>query len=78
MTLAGQAAVGADLYVDDTPANIDALREKGLKAIVFSNSTNRDVDPPCANDWNELEAMILAELEEWKTKPEARKPPAGH
>ncbi len=76
--LPDKAAVGADLYVDDTPENIDALRKKGLNAIVFSNSTNRDVAPPRANDWDELERMILRELEEWSTKPEAKTPPAGH
>jgi hypothetical protein len=38
-------------------------REKGMKAIVFSNSTNRDVAPPRANNWDELEGMILLELD---------------
>lgn len=76
--LPDKAAVGADLYVDDAPENIDALRNKGLKAIVFSNSTNRDVAPPRADDWDELERMIMGELEAWRKRPEATTPPAGH
>jgi deoxypyrimidine-specific 5' nucleotidase type C protein (NT5C) len=39
--LSDKVSVGADLYVDGTPDNIDALKKKGLNAIVFSNSTNR-------------------------------------
>jgi beta-phosphoglucomutase-like phosphatase (HAD superfamily) len=61
--LPDKAAVGADLYVDDTPENIDALRAKGLNAIVFTNSTNQEVGAPRADDWNELEKMILRELD---------------
>jgi hypothetical protein len=44
--LPDKAAVGANLYIDDTPDNVEALRAKGLKTIVFSNSTNTEVDPP--------------------------------
>lgn len=73
-----KAAVGADLYVDDTPENIDALRAKNLKAIVFTNPTNRDVGPPRADDWAELEGMALDELEEWRKNPDAQTRPAGH
>jgi len=36
------------------------------------------LDGHAARGWNELEQMILHELEEWRTKPEARTPSAGH
>ncbi len=39
-------AVGADVYVDDAPKNVLALREEGCPTICFGNSTNRHIDPP--------------------------------
>ena len=35
-----KAAVGADLYIEDTPANVEQLRAEGHHTIVFTNSTN--------------------------------------
>lgn len=72
-----KAAVGADLYIDDTPHNVDALREKGLPTIVFTNSTNRFVDAPRADTWDEVEQLVLEELDRWHSRPEAGTPPAG-
>jgi 5'(3')-deoxyribonucleotidase len=65
--LPDKAAVGADFYVDDTPENIEALRSKNLKAIVFTNPTNREVEAPRSDDWTELERMVIEELEDWRT-----------
>jgi 5'(3')-deoxyribonucleotidase len=76
--LGDKAAVGADLYIDDTPHNVEALRAKDLRTIVFTNSTNRGVDPPRADNWEEVEALVLEELANWKTRPDAERPPAGH
>jgi 5'(3')-deoxyribonucleotidase len=73
-----KAAVGADLYIDDTPDNVAALRAKGLSTIVFTNSTNRDVDPPRADTWEEVEEIVLRELDQWGKEPQAEQPPAGH
>jgi beta-phosphoglucomutase-like phosphatase (HAD superfamily) len=75
--LPDKAAVGAHLYIDDTPDNIEALRAKGFDAICFANSTNRDVLDPRANDWDELERMILERLAGWRQTPEAEIGPAG-
>jgi hypothetical protein len=44
-----KAAVGADLYIEDSPGNVKALRADGHETIVFTNSTNLDIDPPRAN-----------------------------
>jgi beta-phosphoglucomutase-like phosphatase (HAD superfamily) len=76
--LRDKAAVGADLYIDDTPSNVEALRAKGLETIVFSNSTNRDVGPPRADTWEEVDELVLEKLAAWKTRPDAEIPPAGH
>ena len=38
-----KAAVGANLYLEDSPENIQALRAAGHETIVVVNSTNRDL-----------------------------------
>jgi 5'(3')-deoxyribonucleotidase len=62
-----KAAVGADLYLEDSPPNIKALRTGNHKTIVFSNSTNRDVEGPRAENWNEVEAAIGEYFELWSS-----------
>jgi len=56
-------AVGADLYLEDSPANVQALRQRGCEVIVFSNSTNRDCAPPVARTWEEAYAQVLARVQ---------------
>ena len=62
-----KGAVGAHIYVDDAPENIINLRNQGCKTIVFSNSTNRDLPGPRANNWFEVERLIMEAREEWRT-----------
>ena len=62
-----KAAVGADLYVEDSPDNIEQLRTDGHSTIVFSNSTNRHLAGPRADSWEELERFVLDELASWNT-----------
>jgi 5'(3')-deoxyribonucleotidase len=50
--------VGADLYIDDSPANIDALRGAGHFAICFANSANKQVEAPRARKWDEVYTLI--------------------
>lgn len=61
-----KAAVGADLYLEDNPSNVLALRGDGHDTIVVSNSTNRDLAGPRAGNWGEVEALVLASLERWE------------
>jgi len=61
-----KAAVGADLYIEDSPANVRQLRVDGHSTIVFSNSTNLDLPGPRANSWNEVVDLVLAEVGRWK------------
>jgi len=63
-----KAAVGADLYVEDSPANIRRLRDEGLKTIVFTNSTNEDLDGPRADTWDDVIQLVLQEKKEWSRK----------
>jgi len=62
-----KGAVGANIYIDDAPENITNLRKLGCKTIVFGNSTNRDMAGPRAENWSEVEHMVMEAREEWKT-----------
>ena len=65
--MADKGAVGAHVYIDDAPANINRLRDQGCKTIVFSNSTNYGLPGPRANDWQEVEHLVMEAREEWQT-----------
>lgn len=67
-----KAAVGANLYIEDAPKNVEELRRDGHRTIVFTNSTNATVRPPRANTWAEAEQLILAEKEKWRKRPQKR------
>ena len=61
-----KAAVGADLYIEDSPDHVQRLREDGHKTIVFTNSTNEGLAGPRADSWLEVEGLVLEELENWQ------------
>lgn len=54
--------VGADIYIEDSPANLERLRDRGHYAICFANSTNTHIGDPRAANWDEVYALIKA----WK------------
>jgi 5'-nucleotidase len=61
--LGDKPTVGADLYVDDSPTNLHALRAAGRHAIVFDQPYNRDLAGPRATDWAEVHDLVRAELD---------------
>ena len=61
-----KTAVGADLYIEDSPANIERLRAEGQKTIVFTNSTNETLAGPRANTWEEVLQLVVAEKATWE------------
>jgi 5'(3')-deoxyribonucleotidase len=61
-----KAAVGADLYIEDSPDHVQRLREDGHKTIVFTNSTNEGLAGPRADSWLEAERLVIKELENWQ------------
>ena len=65
--MADKGAVGAHVYIDDSPANVLRLRNLGCKTIVFSNSTNRELSGPRANNWEEVENLVMDAMTEWQT-----------
>jgi 5'(3')-deoxyribonucleotidase len=62
-----KGAVGAHVYIDDAPENIISLRNQGCKTIIFGNSTNRDLPGPRADNWFEIERLVMEAREEWRT-----------
>ncbi len=55
--------VGADLYVDDSPENVVALREAGRATIVFDQPYNRHLSGPRATSWQDVVTHIQADLD---------------
>lgn len=63
-----KAAVGADLYLEDNPGNIEALRATGHETIVVVNPTNRHLPGPRAEDWNEIERLVRERVDAWRRR----------
>lgn len=63
-----KAAVGADLYIEDSPENVARLRAQGLNTIVFSNSTNEHLPGPRARSWEEAADLVLGEQAAWRAR----------
>ena len=63
-----KAAVGADLYIEDSPDNIEQLRADGNDTIVFSNSTNLHCPPPRTENWEEVFEIVMRKKEAWEKK----------
>lgn len=57
--LGDKPQIDADVYLDDAPHNIDALRTSGAEAIVFSQPYNEQVPGPRASGWSEVEQLVL-------------------
>ena len=60
-----KAAVGADLYVEDSPTNVKALRTDGHPTIVFSYPTASPLPAPRARSWTEVERLVGAAVNDW-------------
>jgi hypothetical protein len=70
--MAEKSAVGADLYIEDSPANIASLRDAGCEVICFGNSTNVDVADPRVSSWGEAEQLVQQRLARWRRGPGPR------
>jgi len=60
-----KVAVGANLYIEDAPRNVEALRTIA-PTIVFTNSTNRSIDGPRADTWEDAERLVLGQKTDWE------------
>lgn len=73
-----KGAVGADLYVEDSPSNVQALRGLGQPVLIMDNPTNRTIpDEPGgrALDWGEAEDMIRCHYYRWLDEAGLERPP---
>lgn len=67
--IAEKTAVGADLYIEDSPRNIQALRDAGYDVIAFTNSTNVHLEVDLrADTWDEVRAIVVARQREWRER----------
>ncbi|HTE40890.1 MAG TPA: hypothetical protein VK629_08665 [Steroidobacteraceae bacterium] len=64
--MAQKSSVDANVYVEDSPANIEQLRKAKKDVIVFRNSTNAHVKAPAATDWHEVERWVTDKFRAWK------------
>ncbi len=70
--------VGAHLYVEDSPSNIQALREQNLDVLIFHNATNADLPDGRggrAHTWQEAETMIRDRYYAWLDERGLSRPP---
>jgi len=58
--------VGAHLYIEDSPTNIELFKQNRLKTIIFTNSTNRHLPGLRADNWEQAEKLVLKEFKAWK------------
>lgn len=54
--------VGADIYVDDAPYNVEPLREGGREVIVFDQPYNQHLPGPRAASWDEVYDIVVERL----------------
>lgn len=57
--LGDKPEVGADLYIDDAPHNVAALRDAGNEVIVFEQPYNVELTDPRAKSWADVEDLVF-------------------
>jgi len=57
--MADKPQVGADVYIDDSPANIAAFQAAGLPALIFDQPYNRHLEGARVRDWQEAVSVVL-------------------
>lgn len=62
--------VGADLYIDDAPHNVTALRTAGREVIVFDQPYNRHLSGPRAVTWDDVVQHVTDVLvrDDWQLR----------
>lgn len=65
--MAEKGAVGADVYIDDTPHNIEQLVTEQKDVIIFTNSTNRNMQGSAqrADTWEHAEGIVREKYYRW-------------
>jgi 5'(3')-deoxyribonucleotidase len=60
-----KADVGAHLYIEDSPENIERLRAAGKEVIVFTSTANREVPGIRADTWDEVMDIVIRKQRAW-------------
>ena len=56
----------ATIHIDDSPANIETLREAGQHVVVFDQPYNSAYDGPRINSWSDVNVnKLLTLFEHW-------------
>ncbi len=66
-----KGAVNADLYIEDSPHNVEALLRDRRDVIVFSHAANTHIEVPDdqrARTWAEAEPLIVARYDAWERR----------
>lgn len=66
--MAEKSSVDADIYIEDSPKNIQSLRAAGKKVLVFRNSTNRLESEPAATNWLDVEQWASEQYVAWEER----------
>jgi 5'(3')-deoxyribonucleotidase len=56
--------VGADIYIEDSPGNVEQLRRNDHYTICFANSTNKHIGKPRVHSWDDADKLIR----KWRAK----------
>ncbi len=62
--LGAKPQVEANLYIDDAPHNIEALRSAGNEVIVFDQYHNRHLQGLRAHNWQQVEEIVMERFAE--------------
>lgn len=52
--LGEKADIDGDLFIDDAPHNVAAIREAGIPTMVFTAGYNKDMEGPRADNWDDV------------------------
>jgi 5'(3')-deoxyribonucleotidase len=76
--LGAKPEVEADLYIDDAPHNVEALRAHGNEVIVFDQPYNGGVEGLRAASWAEVEELVTARMTDRGIAVQPPLPGVGH
>jgi 5'(3')-deoxyribonucleotidase len=60
--IAQKAHVGGDMYIDDAPHNVEALRAAGFDTVVMDALYNKHVEGPRAHNWDEMADLVRKKI----------------
>jgi 5'(3')-deoxyribonucleotidase len=63
--LRDKTMIDANLFIDDSPEQVNALRAAGKAVVCFGDATNVNVSPPRLEAWPQVEEYVLARQAEW-------------